>query len=242
MRRLFRHVVHFNQERLDKWVSDRAREVPSGARVLDVGAGGGPYRALFAHCEYKTHDFGQLKSEQIIQGKYAAIDYVSDITNIPVGDGSFDVILSTEVLEHVPRPIDALKEMARILSTGGQLLLTVPLGSGIHQEPYHFYGGYTPYFFEFFLNACGFTEIEVTPKGGSFSHFAQWLVWFFKRSNPFSLRLGLPSQVLLFPIYLLQLPSVVWLFFYCRLVDSAEDRFQFTGGYYVRATRGSRAG
>ncbi len=207
--------------------------------MLDVGAGGAPYRSLFSHCDYKTQDFGQLGPEQLVQGRYALIDYVSEITKIPVGDGSFDAILCTEVLEHVPYPIEALKEMGRILSPGGRLLLSVPLGSGIHQEPYHFYGGYTPFFFQRFLAESGFTEIEIKPKGGSFSHFAQWLIWYFKRASPFALRMGLFKRAVLLPIYAVQLPFVVLMFLYCRAVDAHEDRFQFTGGYYVQARKGA---
>src|SRR5579884_4039619 len=99
MRDIVGDVIHFNQRRLDAWVADRAREVRPGARVLDVGAGGAPYRHLFSHCDYRTHDFGQLHADQIIQGRYSAIYYVSDITHIPVPDGSFDVVVNTEVLE-----------------------------------------------------------------------------------------------------------------------------------------------
>ena len=81
---------------------------------------------------------------------YGKIDYVSDIEKIPVKDNSFDIIICTEVLEHVPNPIGALKEMARILKKGGKLLITTPLGSHIHQDPYHFYGGFTPFFMRSF--------------------------------------------------------------------------------------------
>ena len=66
------------------------------------------------------------------------MDYVCDITDIPVSDDSFDVIICTEVLEHVPEPIKVIKEFSRILRKNGKMFITAPLGCGIHQEPYIF--------------------------------------------------------------------------------------------------------
>lgn len=167
-------VRGFNQRTRDAWVRAKAITVPPGACVLDVAAGTAPYRTFFAHCDYKTHDFAQYKSYQDgSEGKYTALDYVSDIRHIPVPDASFDVILCTEALEHVARPIEALAEMARIVKPGGRLLLTAPLGSGLHQEPYHFYGGYTPHWYRKFLAELGCEVMEITPNHGYFANLAQ---------------------------------------------------------------------
>lgn len=163
----------FNASSRDQWVADRARSVASGARVLDVGAGTAPYRDLFSHCRYETQDFVQYDGYKGPEGQYADIDYVSDITAIPVDDATFDVILCTEVLEHVPRPIEALREMARITKPGGRLFLTAPLGSGLHQEPYHFYGGYTDHWYRKFLAEFGCDVVSIEPNHGFFAHLGQ---------------------------------------------------------------------
>jgi len=171
---VLRRIYAFNQYERDRWVAAQAAKVAPGSRVLDVGAGSCPYRNLFAHCDYKPHDFARLKPDQLRgQKAYGTIDYTSDILSIPVPDASFDVILCTEVLEHVPEPIRAVQEFARVLKAGGKLLLTAPLGSGLHQEPYHFYGGYTPRWYHKFLKEADFENITIEPNVGFFKHYGQ---------------------------------------------------------------------
>src|SRR5215470_8556959 len=148
MRDWYRSICDYNQYFRDRWMAAEATRISVDARVLDVGAGTGRYRSLFDHCKYEAHDFGE---EPSTIGKYTPLDYKSDVTAIPVADESFDVVVCTEVLEHVPDPFKAIGEMARILRPNGRLLHTAPLGSILHQEPYHIYGGYTPYWYQKFL-------------------------------------------------------------------------------------------
>lgn len=176
----------FNVSWRDKWVADRARSVTRGSRVLDVGAGTAPYRSLFAHCRYETQDFTKYEGYKGPEGQYADINYVCDITEIPVADATFDVVLCTEVLEHVPHPIEALREMARITKPGGRLFLTAPLGSGLHQEPYHFYGGYTDHWYRKFLAEFGCEVVSIEPNHGFLAHLGQECArfgWQFDRSK-----------------------------------------------------------
>ena len=167
----WRHRIWgFNLFNRQEWVAQSARKLAPGARVLDVGAGSGQYRSFFVHCEYRAHDFAQ---EPATIGHYTELDYWSDIIMIPVESESFDAVLCTEVLEHVPEPLKAIVEIARIIKPGGRLFLTAPLGSFLHQEPYHFYGGYTPYFYRKFLPAAGLEVESLEPNQGFFSLFGQ---------------------------------------------------------------------
>jgi SAM-dependent methyltransferase len=180
--REWRHSVYgFNIYNRRKWVAEHASRLPAGTRVLDVGAGAGQYRPLFAICAYKAHDFGQ---ELQTIGHYTPLDYQSDILAIPVPDESFDVILCTEVLEHVPEPIKAVVEMARVLRPGGLMLLSAPLGCLLHQEPHIYYGGYTPYWYRRFLGAAGCDVISIDANQGFFSLFADYSQWFSNLIRP----------------------------------------------------------
>jgi SAM-dependent methyltransferase len=173
----FEQIVNFSAYAREAWIAEKAKSLPLGTKVLDVGAGECPYRKWFAHCQYKTQDLAQYQGtptgSQVERWSYGQIDYVCDINSIPVPEGAFDAVLCTEVLEHVPQPIETLSELSRILVRGGRLFLTAPLGSGLHQQPFHFYGGYTPYFYQRYLVDCGFEIVELRPIGGLLKHVGQ---------------------------------------------------------------------
>lgn len=238
LRRVFGNspIWAFNLILRDRWIAARAAEVAPGSRVLDVGAGSCPYRPLFSHCEYKSQDFSSLKDEQLRTGGYGTIDYVCDATAIPVAAGSFDVALSTEMIEHVPDPVAVLREIARVLRPGGRLILTAPLGSGIHQEPFHYFGGFTPYWHQKVLGELGFDQISVEPNGGFFRYFGQEAIRFLRLSAPTRMPflpglLWLPFWLLLFPLFAGIMPLLgPWL-------DRFDHERRFTVGYHVTARR-----
>jgi len=233
--RILFDLYAFNLAQRERWVARQAMQIASGSRVLDIGAGSCPYRRFFTACDYKSHDFSGLSPDQLLGEKgYGAIDYVSDILSIPVPDASFDAVLCTEVLEHVPEPIGAVNEFARILKPHGRLILTAPLGSGLHQEPYHYYGGYTSFWYEKFLGEAGFHNVVVEPNGGFFKHYGQESIRYAAMLAPWR---GF-KQMLLTPLWLLSLP---WLLIVAPLagllLDGLDHQKAFTVGYHVTALR-----
>ncbi len=58
---------------------------------------------------------------------------------LPFENCSFDTVTSTEVLEHVPDPLRALKEMRRVLRPSGVLIVSVPMHWPRHETPYDFW-------------------------------------------------------------------------------------------------------
>jgi len=67
----------------------------------------------------------------------------------------------------------AVQEMIRILRPGGRLFLTAPLGSGLHQLPYHYYGGFSPEWYRYCAANTGASVVEIVPNGGFFRLLAQ---------------------------------------------------------------------
>ena len=228
----------FNTVNRDAWVAEQAKQIPPGSVVIDVGAGSCPYRALFAHCEYRSQDFASLHSDQLRGGAYGRIDYTSDAANIPVPDSSFDAVLCTEVLEHHEEPARLVSELARILKPGGRLLLSAPLGSGIHQEPHHYYGGFTPYWYRTFLPRAGLGDITISANAGSFKFFSQEAVRFLRLSRPFGQVLPPMPSVVWTPIWSLLLPLLGGIVpIACDLLDRFDKERRFTVGYHVTAVK-----
>lgn len=232
------HMYAFNRFGRNEWIAQEAGNVPAGASVLDIGAGDCPYRNLFAHCRYRAHDFKRLQQDDLQdRSGYGAIDIESDITAIPLPTGSVDVILCTEVLEHIPDPIASVREMSRLLCPGGKLILTAPLRSGLHQVPFHFYGGYTPYWYERFLPAFGLDVQSIQPAFGILRSYAEdglrVLIFF----SPIG-RLPLALRIAMFPLFLVLIPFLgVLVPLLARLFDALDHDPAFAGGYRVIAVR-----
>jgi SAM-dependent methyltransferase len=228
-------VFSFNLVNRDRWVAQQAMALPAGSLILDVGAGSCPYRRLFSHCEYRAQDFSELQPSQLRHGGYGSIDYVCDAAAIPVEDRTFDAILCTEMLEHVPDPLAVVRELSRILKPGGRLLLTAPLGSGIHQEPHHYYGGYTPYWYYHFLSKLDFERIDVRANGGSLKFFSQESLRFLSLSRPFK-SIGFISSLHWLPIWLILLPLLGGVIpLAAHWLDRFDGEQRFTVGYHVIA-------
>lgn len=163
-----------SKTRID-WVIQNLSELPVGASILDAGAGELKFKPYCNHLDYTAQDFAQYDG----QGDEAALqtgtwnndklDIISDITQIPVKGSSFDAVLCTEVLEHVPDAVAALNELSRILKPGGTLLITAPFASLTHFAPYHFCG-YNRFWYEYHLTRLGF-DIELLQHNGSWFHF-----------------------------------------------------------------------
>ena len=164
------------------WLSDKLSKIPSGLRILDAGAGELRFKPFCMHLNYVSQDFGQYEGRGDGSGLQTEvwdtkrIDLVCDITAIPEPDDSFDAILCTEVLEHVPDPTNALDEFARLLKPGGKLILTAPFASLVHFAPYHFCTGFSRYWYEHHLAKRGFKIEELTPNGDWFTFCQQDLM------------------------------------------------------------------
>ena len=161
------------------WVEQTLKKIPSGLRILDAGAGTQRFRQFCSHLVYVSQDFGKYDGEgdkvglQTGHFDYGSTDIISDIVSIPQPDESYDAILCTEVLEHIPAPELALVEFSRLLRDGGYLVLSAPFCSLTHFAPYHYATGFNRYFYEYHLEKNGFQIIEIETNGSYFDYIAQ---------------------------------------------------------------------
>jgi len=170
-----------NQTSREAWLENALKNIPPGMRILDAGAGELQYKKFCNHLNYVSQDFGQYDGLgnstglQMQNWDNSKLDIVSDITKIPEPDKSFDAIMCIEVFEHLPAPIDALREFSRLLKKDGTLIISAPFCSLTHFAPYHFYSGFNRYFFERHLSYLGFKIEEITANGNYFEYLAQEL-------------------------------------------------------------------
>jgi len=98
-------------------------------RVLDYGAGPSPYRSLFPGADYVRADY--LPAPDI------TVQVEMDGT-LPLPAEQFDIVLSTQVAEHLPRPAHYFREAWRVLKPGGCLIVTTHGIWPDHGTPYDF--------------------------------------------------------------------------------------------------------
>jgi ubiquinone/menaquinone biosynthesis C-methylase UbiE len=170
-----------NASTRDRWIESVVREIPSGARILDAGAGEQQYKSLCSHLTYISQDFAKYTGDGDSAGLQkktwhaGAVDLVCDITSIPEPDESFDAVMCTEVLEHLPDPLRALRELTRLLKRDGLLILTAPFDSLTHFSPHFFCTGFGKNYYAYWLERLGYAILSMEFNGNYFEYVAQEL-------------------------------------------------------------------
>ena len=191
-----------NQSNREIWLENRLSKIHPGMRILDAGAGELKYKKFCTHLDYVSQDFGQYNGLgnnlglQTQTWDNSNLDIVSDITQIPEADSSFDAIMCIEVLEHLPSPVEALKELSRLLKKGGTLLITAPFCSLTHFAPFHYYSGFNKYFYEKHLGDLNFIVDEIIPNGNYFEYLAQEIQCRIPNSYSFNTLSGVEKEAI----------------------------------------------
>lgn len=95
-------------------------------------------------------------------------DFLCSADDIPVPDGSYDIVLMTEVLEHLEKPVDAIKEAHRVLRPEGETIITMPFLYAVHADPQDFQR-WTADKIRLELKNTGFSVKLLKPMGGMFA-------------------------------------------------------------------------
>jgi len=98
-----------------------------GAKVLEVGCGTGRISKRIASigADLTVLDIGESLVDKVSHS-LSCTGVVGNACNIPFADQAFDVVVSSECIEHTPKPELAIEEMCRVCRCGGMVCITSP--------------------------------------------------------------------------------------------------------------------
>ena len=124
--------ITFRRHYLDEFM----KSLDFSGDVLDVGGKKENKRGDFVPPVEKTKSWQYLNLDAD-----TSPDFLCSADNIPTADESFDFVVMTEVLEHLENPESTLKEICRVLKTGGVLVATIPFLYQIHARQFKLHVG-----------------------------------------------------------------------------------------------------
>jgi len=126
--------------------------------LLDLGCGKVPLYAAYASLVSGVTCVDWAPGEHI--------DQACDLSQpLPFDAASFDTIILSDVLEHMPEPELVWREMTRVLRPGGKVVMNVPFYYSVHAHPHDYYR-YTCFALERFVKINGLELICLLPVGG----------------------------------------------------------------------------
>lgn len=170
-------------------------------QLLDVGCGNSPFKFLVNNkvCQYVGIDIAGADSFD-----YKNLDIITfDGENIPFENESFDNILCTEVIEHIPNPEKIIAEMYRVLKPNGLCIITLPWSARVHFAPYDFCR-YTPYKLSILFQK--FKKVDIQNRGTDINtivskmivlFFGNLIYWNFNIKNT----LLIPFKIIFFILF-----------------------------------------
>lgn len=105
--------------------------IPDGVHVYNTEANGALHEALKAHPQYQCSEYWSDKAEL---GEVVDSTRNEDLQARCFTSASFDVVPSSDVLEHMPRPCQTHAEIYRVPKPGGRDIFTVPYGEAMIRD------------------------------------------------------------------------------------------------------------
>jgi SAM-dependent methyltransferase len=147
---------------LARWLAAEARRARTDFgpyRLLDVGCGEKPYRPLFDPYVVEYVGVDPLENPRAeLRGVIEAL---------PVADGSFDVALCLQVLEHAENPAQGVRELHRVTRPGGRVLLSTHGAMVYHPNPVDHWRWTHTGLERLFRDNADWASVRVVPGSGS---------------------------------------------------------------------------
>jgi len=145
--------MYDTNKRVDVIYNELLQEDIKGKKLLDAGCGTGWFSkaAYDRGADVTSMDLGEGLLKEVAK-KCDTERVVGSILEMPFDDNSFDIVVSSEVIEHTPDPHQAIREMYRVLKKDGTLILTTPnkiwffaiwIANKLNLRPYDGYENWT---------------------------------------------------------------------------------------------------
>ena len=152
---------------LAAWLEAQAQERVTGYRVLDVGCGVKPYYPFFAARASAYVGVDVVPNP--------AAELLGPVEALPVEDGSFDLVLCTQVLEHCDDPAQAVRELRRVAAPGGRVLASTHGVQVYHPSPQDLWRWTHEGLRRLFEQNAAWGSLTITPAAGTASALAMLL-------------------------------------------------------------------
>jgi SAM-dependent methyltransferase len=180
------HKIH------DRALGELLVKYASGV-LVDIGCGEKPYAGMTQGLVTKHLGVDHPDTQHTRD----RIDVFATAYQTTLPEASADTVLCTVVLEHLERPLDAIREMYRILKPGGCVILSAPFFWHLHEEPRDFFR-YSRCGLEYLFTEAAFQIVELKALSGFNVTFGQELCYYLDRFNrrPFGLLFRLVQNLI----------------------------------------------
>jgi len=184
-------------------------------RVLDIGCGDKPFYQILKNQINYYIGLDHLAPENSSN----TVDVFATADKLPFTHASFDVVLLTQVLEHLEEPILALNEIKNVLKENGVLILAVPFLYPVHEAPRDFYR-FTEFGIKYLANKTGFSIEVIKPVSGFWITFFSFLSIYILRKSKL--------------LYFFSIPLLLPLKYISIIFDKIDKKakFKWTWNYY----------
>lgn len=156
------------------WLGEQAEEargVLGRYRVLDVGCGAKPYEPLFA-----PHATSYVGVDPVDNPR---AELKGPVEALPVDDGTFDIVLCNQVLEHCDDPAKAVSELHRATAPGGRVLASTHGVMAYHPSPTDYWRWTHAGLEKLFRDNGAWASVRVTPASGTTACLGMLLSMYF---------------------------------------------------------------
>jgi SAM-dependent methyltransferase len=212
------------------------QQTQPGMVFLDAGCGEGKVRRfLHEEVHYIGIDLWRGKNPVGYQGWEHRPSVLGDLHHLPFADKSIDTVILLHVLEHVRGPEQVIREIARVMKSGGKLFLAVPFIHQVHHAPDDHHR-FTRYALEQLFLSSGLNVLSIRPQGSYFRVLGK----LFKDFSLLYKNRTVWRKIMLFPIF-------VFILFFRKVITLLEypldiliDAPEFTVGYLCIVQKGEK--